>query len=195
MASPLQIVFRAGAGGAWRIERIAPVIGESLAPAGHLAVTEGAGDTDSGTVWSLRGTTSNTRYATRDEVRTLASRQEGLGRPAASRAALIPIRKSEAWWALAQDERRAIFEEQSRHIRIGLDTLPGVARRLHHSRELGEAFDFLTWFEYAPEHAEAFETMVARLRDTPEWRYVDREVDIRLIRADDAPAASQGAPG
>src|SRR5215471_12400037 len=60
--------------------------------------------------------------------------------------------------------------------------LPAVARRLHHSRELGEPFDFLTWFEYAPEHADAFEEMVRRLRSTAEWRYVEREVDIRASR-------------
>ena len=60
-----------------------------------------------------------------------------------------------------------------------LKYLPAVARRLHHSRELGEPFDFLTWFEYAPEHADAFEEMVRRLRSTAEWRYVEREVDIR----------------
>ncbi|MCP5809994.1 chlorite dismutase family protein, partial [Klebsiella pneumoniae] len=90
---------------------------------------------------------------------------------AATRAALIPIRKTQAWWDLAQDERRAIFEERSRHIGIGLDYLPAVARRLHHARELGEPFDFLTWFEYAPEHAGAFEDMVDKLRRTEEWRY------------------------
>jgi len=78
----------------------------------------------------------------------------------ATRAALIPIRKSEAWWALAQDERRAIFEEQSKHIAIGMEYLPPVARRLHHCRELGEAFDFLTWFEYAPEHAKSISDSV-----------------------------------
>ena len=104
-------------------------------------------------------------------------------RPQATRAALIPIRKANAWWDLAQDEHRAIFEEQSRHIGIGMEYLPGVARRLHHSRELGEPFDFLTWFEYAPEHVGAFEELVQRLRKTEEWRYVDREIDIRLTRA------------
>ncbi|MFC7539824.1 chlorite dismutase family protein [Siccirubricoccus deserti] len=106
----------------------------------------------------------------------------GLLRPQATRAALIPIRKTEAWWALAQDERRAILEEQSRHIGIGMEYLPAVARRLYHSRELGEPFDFLTWFEYAPEHAADFEELVRRLRQTAEWAYVDREVDIRLSR-------------
>ena len=57
-----------------------------------------------------------------------------------------------------------------------------LARRLYHSRDLNEPFDFLTWFEYVPEHADAFEAMVGRLRSTPEWRYVEREVDVRLSR-------------
>jgi chlorite dismutase len=112
----------------------------------------------------------------------LAAKQQGLARPRATRAALIPIRKSAQWWDLTQDERRAVFEEQSRHIGIGLDYLPEIARRLHHCRELAEPFDFLTWFEYAPEDADRFEELVARLRATPEWRYVEREVDIRLSR-------------
>ena len=92
------------------------------------------------------------------------------------------MRQTHLWWELSQDERRAIFEERSRHLRIGLDYLPAVARRLHHSRELGEPFDFLTWFEYAPQDAQAFEELVARLRRTEEWSYVEREVDIRLSR-------------
>lgn len=66
-----------------------------------------------------------------------------------------------------------------------MDYLPAVSRRLHHSREIGEPFDFLTWFEYAPEHASLFEEMVDRLRATEEWSYVDREVDIRLSRSSD----------
>jgi len=40
----------------------------------------------------------------------------------------------------------------------------------------------LTWFEYAPEDAEGFEVLVAILRRTEEWRYVEREVDVRLDR-------------
>ena len=95
---------------------------------------------------------------------------------------MIPIRKSEAWWDLAQDERRAVFEETSHHTLIGLDYLPAVARQLYHCRDIGEPFDFLTWFEYAPEHSASFEALVLRLRTTAEWRYVEREVDIRLAR-------------
>ena len=66
---------------------------------------------------------------------------------------------------------------------LGLQYLPAVARQLYHCRDLGEPFDFLTWFEYAPEHAAAFEELVAALRATAEWTYVEREVDIRLERA------------
>jgi hypothetical protein len=58
-----------------------------------------------------------------------------------------------------------------------------AARRLYHARELGEPFDFLTWFEFAPEHRTAFEKLVGMLRSTEEWSFVDREVDIRLSRA------------
>ncbi|MDP9443955.1 MAG: chlorite dismutase, partial [Actinomycetota bacterium] len=72
--------------------------------------------------------------------------------------------------------------ETSHHIEIGLEYLPPVARGLYHGRDLGEPFDFLTWFEYAPQHASAFEELVARLRQTREWEFVEREVDIRLNR-------------
>ena len=183
MSRPLNVVFKAGPAGPWRIDRIDAVIGELLPWAAYLEVLEGrpAPQADSA-VWTLRGVTSNTRYTNREEVNRLSARQESLGRSHAVRAALIPIKKSEAWWALAQDERRAVFELQSRHIRIGLEYLPAVSRRLHHCRELAEPFDFLTWFEYAPEYSDAFEVMVRRLRNTAEWRYVDREVDIRLSR-------------
>jgi hypothetical protein len=60
--------------------------------------------------------------------------------------------------------------------------LPRIARRLYHARELGEAFDFLTWFEFAPEHAEAFDELVEILRSRAEWGYVEREVEVRLSR-------------
>lgn len=97
---------------------------------------------------------------------------------------MIAIRKTEAWWALAQDERRRIFEERSHHIRTGLAYLPAIARRLHHCRDLGseEPFDFLTWFEFAPRDAAAFDALVAALRGSEEWSYVEREVDLRLDR-------------
>ena len=54
--------------------------------------------------WSLRGITRYDRYVERAEKQALVSVQEGLGRPLATFAALIPIRKSATWWALTQDE-------------------------------------------------------------------------------------------
>lgn len=175
-------MFAGGQSGHWRVEGIAAVIGPSLPTVSRLDIRDGASIADPGAAWTLRGVTSNARYTRRSEQQALASRQAGLGRRESTRAALIPIMKSQAWWALAQDERRELLEGTSRHITIGLEYLPAIARRLHHGRDLGEVFDFLTWFEYAPEHASAFEDLVSRLRATPEWEYVEREVDIRLAR-------------
>ena len=181
---PLAVSFVAGEHGVWAIERIDAVRGEGLEPAARLGVIEGAlVEPHPSFAWVLHGHTSNLRYANRAEVNELDRRQPGLSRPEATSAALIPMRKSAAWWALAQDERRAILEEQSHHIAIGMEYLPAIARRLHHSRELGQPFDFLTWFEFAPGDTDAFDDMLARLRQTPEWSYVEREVDIRLYRA------------
>jgi hypothetical protein len=83
----------------------------------------------------------------------------------------------------AQDERRAIFEEESHHT-VGMEYLPGVARRLLHCRDIGEPFDFLTWFEFAPEHTQAFDELLVRMRSSKEWDYVEREVEVRLERRD-----------
>ena len=172
--------FVAGDTGQWQIERVHPVIGESLCPAGYLDVQAGyVGALPSGASWLLRGVVSNARYTTRDEQEQLAAVQPTLGRPEARCAALIPISKNAAWWELSQDQRRGIME-RGMHLVTGLRYLPAIARRLHHGRDLGEPFDFLTWFEYAPEHSSAFEELVSALRDTEEWGYVSREVDVRL---------------
>jgi chlorite dismutase len=163
--------------------QMSDVRGPGLVP--RLQVVNGAADAPQGSVaWVLQGLTSNVRYATRDEVDALKARQPVLDRPQATCAALIPIKKSAQWWELAQDERRAIFEQSSRHTAIGLEYLPAVARRLHHCRDIGEPFDFLTWFEYAPSDTGAFDELVERLRTSPEWEYVEREVDIRVQRVD-----------
>lgn len=183
MASTILATFVGSLSGAWRIERCAPVVGEPLPPASHLTIQHVAGDLPSAPAFVLRGSTGHVRYVDKAEKATLAKVTPPLGRAECSRAALIPIRKTDAWWELAQDERRLLIEERSRHISLGLKYLPAIARRLYHARELGEAFDFLTWFEYAPEHANLFEELVAALRESEEWRYVEREVDLRLERA------------
>ncbi len=172
------------ASGPWRVRSIDAVRGATLPAAAALDVRAGSGAPDDA-LWSLHGMSSNARYLTREEKTRLLEAQEELGRAGATHAALIPIRKSAAWWALTQDERRAIVETQLQHIRIGLRYLPAVARRLLHCRDLSETapFHFLTWFEFAPDDEPAFDALLVQLRASPEWRYVEREVDIRLTRA------------
>jgi chlorite dismutase len=176
--------FIAGNTGPWRVMRQSVVSGAALASCAALDVQSGLlAELPAGAQWLLRGVQSNERYVTRAEKTALVAQQPAIGRSQATCAAFIPLRKSAAWWSLMQDERRAIVEERSKHIALGLGYLPAVARRLHHSRDLGEPFDFLTWFEYAPAHAEKFEELVGRLRETEEWNYVEAEIDLRLERA------------
>jgi chlorite dismutase len=179
----LQVNFVGNRDGDWAVTDIHTLCGEPLAPVAGISRFVGSEPALPSDGWMLRSFTSNLRYTTGDEVRQLAERQEGLGRPTSRHGALIPIRKSPAWWALPQDERRAIYEERSRHTSIGMDYLPRIARKLHHCRDLGEPFDFLTWFEFAPEDSAAFDELVGRLRETEEWDYIDREIDIRLVHA------------
>lgn len=174
--------FCFGETGEWSVASVATVAGGGIELlAGAMAVRPGAPAEGESVI--LRGVQSNIRYSTTPERAELLARQEGLGRPQAICAALIPISKNDDWWKLAQDERRAIFEEQSKHHSIGREYLPQISRRLYHSRDLGEPFDFLTWFEYAPGHEAMFEDLLGHLRASREWAYVSREVDIRLTRA------------
>lgn len=182
--------FIGGTDGPWIVQSLDTVAGAGLERPERLLILReefpASGDLPAlppGVRWRFRGTVSNLRYTQAEEKADLARSQPALGRPEAVRAALILIRKTEAWWDLPQDERRRIFEESSAHIRIGLRYLPAVARRLHHSRDLGEPFDFLTWFEFAPSDGGAFEDLLGELRRTPEWAFVEREVDLRLERA------------
>jgi Chlorite dismutase len=182
------MTFRGGQSGGWQITSLLPVKGESLAPVRSLSIVSSAAIAlpllPSQTSWRLAGAASHLRYVERAEKAQLTEAQPGLGRAGATCAALIPIKKSSAWWELTQEERREIFENKSRHIAGSLKYLPAIARQLYHCRDLGEPFDFLTWFEYAPEHAADFEELVTTLRTTEEWTYVEREVDVRLVRED-----------
>jgi chlorite dismutase len=179
-------VFRGGQSGAWRVTRFAPVKGAALARTPALSTVYSASIAlpilPSLTSWRLAGVTSHVRYTERAEKDQLVAAQAPLGRPQAICAALIPIKKSAAWWELTQEERRQIFEDRSHHIAASLKYLPAIARQLYHCRDLGEPFDFLTWFEFEPAHAEMFEELVGMLRATEEWNYVEREVDIRVER-------------
>lgn len=178
---PHLTTFVGGGVGRWAVDRIDAIAGAGLRYVPRLAIIEGAdARLPPNAAWALRGVAGPERYATSAEDDALVARQESLGRPAARRGALIPITKSVQWWQLPHQEQRAIFEESSHHIAIGMQYLPAIARRLHHGRDLGQPFDFLTWFEFAPEHEADFDELVGRLRATEEWSYVVREVDIRV---------------
>lgn len=178
--------FRGGHSGGWRVTSISPVTGEPLPFMPALSVTDSEAVSlplvPSRNAWRLVGVASSLRYTERGEKQQLVVVQAGLGRPEATSAALIPIRKSAAWWDLTQDERRRIFEDKSHHIASSLRFLPAIARQLYHCRDLGEPFDFLTWFEFAPAHGSLFEELVGMLRRTEEWTYVEREVDVRVVK-------------
>ncbi len=132
--------------------------------------------------WQLNGFNSNMRYTNRNERKELDKTPSILNLPENNFAALIPIKKNDEWWQLTQDERRNIFEEQSAHIGFSLKYLDKISRKLYHSRDLGEPFDFLTWFEFKETDESLFNELTDYLRYTPEWNYVISEIDIRLER-------------
>jgi chlorite dismutase len=178
--------FIGGKQGRWRVVDVRGIFGLSLELVERVNVVNGAvAELPLDSSWVLQSFTSNIRYAIRDEVNSLQAVQPVLNRSEAFCAVLIPIKKSDQWWEMPQDERRAIFEEESHHTAVGLEYLPGVARRLLHCRDIGEPFDFLTWFEFAPEHTKAFDELLLRMRASKEWEYVEREVEVRLERDDE----------
>jgi chlorite dismutase len=177
--------FVGGKQGIWKVVGINYILGDGLELVERVnVVNDAVTKLPLDSSWVLQSFTSNVRYAMRDEVSVLRAIQPVLDRSEAISGVLIPIKKSAKWWDMAQDQRRAIFEEESHHTAVGLEYLPGVARRLMHCRDLGEPFDFLTWFEFAPEHTKDFNELLVRMRATKEWEYVEREVEVRLERDD-----------
>ena len=175
--------FIGGDNGGWEVIKMSTLKGDPIEEVSHLKRISSSIIKPKEGIWTLKGIVSNLRYTEKAEKEKLVAIQEDLGRPIATLAAFIPIRKSEEWWNLAQDERRKIMEESSKHTQIGMRYLPTIARKLFHSRDIGEPFYFLTWFEFAPADSNAFEELLYTLRSTEEWTYVEREIDIRLNKA------------
>jgi hypothetical protein len=150
MPAPVLVSFIGGDEGEWRVTEVRTVKGEPLPVTSSVNVVESsprepAPMNPGPEGWVLRGVVSNLRYTTREEVKSMAEAgNPPLARPRATRAAMIPITKSDEWWAMTQEERCALIAE-SQHITVGKEYLPAVSRRLHHGRDLGEPFDFVTW--------------------------------------------------
>ena len=142
--------FRGGQSGAWRVMRLAAVRGAGCRRRRRCRSSTRRSRCRScprRPLAARRRRQPCALYRARREG--TAHRRPGRARPPeATCAALIPIRKSAAWWELTQEERRQIFEDKSHHIAGSLKYLPAIARQLYHCRDLGEPFDFLTWFEY-----------------------------------------------
>ncbi len=171
--------FRGGDHGPWQVVAHHCLSGPAIPRFARLRIGPAMAEA-AGTVWQARGFNSNLRYTTAHERGELLSSVAPAGRHSRC-AVLIPMSKSPAWWAMAQDERLAIYA-RGRHMRIGMTVLPAVARSLYHGRDLGEAFDFLTWFEFDAEAEPAFDAMLGQLRASVEWDYVCAESELRLRR-------------
>jgi hypothetical protein len=184
-ANPRATTFVGGRAGNLVVVSQTTISGQPIARVEAVDMRAGiVADLPADAAWVLHGVGTNDRYTTRAEKTELTSKQVPIGRPEATSAALILLRKRAEWWALTQDERRGILEEDSHHIAIGMRYLPAVARRLLHCRDLDyEApFDFIGFLDFAPEHGTAFDEMLDQLRATKEWSFMDREIDIRLTK-------------
>jgi hypothetical protein len=88
--------------GGWQVTSLAPVKGDALAPVPFLSIVRATAVTlpliSSHASWRLAGVASHMRCVERGERAVLGAVQTGRGRLEASRAALIPIRRSSARW-------------------------------------------------------------------------------------------------
>ena len=185
-SNPRATTFVGGETGAWTVVSQRTHSGAPIAPVARVEMVAGIPlHLARETAWALWGVATNDRYTTRTEKTDLIHKQAPIGRPEATCAALIPLSKNAAWWALTQDERREVLEEDSHHIAIGMRYLPAIARRLLHCRDLGTdaPFDFLGFLDYGPADAAAFDDMLGLLRATSEWSFINREIDIRLVKS------------
>lgn len=166
-SEPLPVAFVAGFDGRWMVEGISAPVGDPLPPAARLAVVEGADAEVADGRWVLRGVVSGQGEDARTD-------QLPLGRPEARCAVLLAVRMTPDWWERAEEDRRAL----SATIEHG----PAISRRIHRALDRKEPFDVLTWFEFPPnQHAEVND-MLTGLRGSQEWPFVERAVQIHLIR-------------
>ncbi len=185
VGQPAEVVLNyiGGSTGSWRVNNVTTLSGAPLKLATHVEIVKGnTCRAPLGSSWVLRGVVRNTRFVTREERPALELRCLKMGPVESTCAALIPIRKSAAWWNLEHDQRQEIIEARSRQLGRGMRFLPAIARRILYGRDLGEPFDMVTWFEYSSRDQSIFDDLAGALRSSIEWQYIEREVDIRLVK-------------
>jgi chlorite dismutase len=155
-----------------------------VAPGWHMTRIEGRVPVPTaGAAHALFATTQHLGYTSAQQQAHLAR----ISHPGPGKVVvMIPLTKSEAWWALPQDQRQQHFAAARGHTAIGTTYADRIFRRLYHARYLPDSdWDFVTYFELHPDHVPDFRRLLAELRDpvrNPEWAYVEREVEIWMHR-------------
>ncbi len=90
--------------GQLEVVRINAITGEALPLTPRLSVVNGDSPEGRAGDYCLRGVVSNERYLNHTEKVQLGKVQQLLGRETAQVGALIPIKKTDAWWSPPQDE-------------------------------------------------------------------------------------------
>lgn len=169
----------------YRVQTVTPVAGAPIAgvePGQRWSRLERNG----APLWQDAPFVGSTQHLVYTDAATRTELTQLSRGPSGPVAVLIPIRKSAAWWALAQDERQAHFKpgRHPGHTALGRGFAARIYRRLYHARYLpGSAWDFLTYFEFPEAERDTFRELLALLRDplqNPEWAFVEREQEIWL---------------
>jgi hypothetical protein len=99
----------------------------------------------------------------------------------------LPQSKTREWWAMDWMRRESFFLPRyadngtivaEGHTLACADGIPCLVRRLYHNAAgygLDTGYDFVGYFEFAAQHAQVFDSVMARLRNhaqNPEWNYV-----------------------
>ena len=172
-----------GTTGPWTITNVDTAIGSPLKPASKVTVSVGELKTQPiHSSWILRGFANSTRFITRDEVAARVPNSDSRDDSESLCAALILIRRSKEWWNLENDERAEIQNERENRIRPRMPFFTMVAKRLHLHRDKNEAFDFLAWIECYSDDVAVLDEIASTIRGSHEPNYVDRQIDIRLVR-------------
>jgi hypothetical protein len=200
--SPARPADGAEAADHYRVDAVVAVRGDGIAAIAsgwHMTRTarpDDGIDVNVDGAFSLTGTTQQLLYTDGAQQAELARvSHTGAGNGPGTVAVLIPITKSEAWWALPLEARAAPFRVDASaakpttvpgHTAIGAGYANRIFRRLYHARYLpGASWDFLTYFEMRREDVPAFRELLGKLRDpalNPEWTHVAREVEIWTTR-------------
>jgi chlorite dismutase len=133
------------------------------------------------------GVTQELKYTNTETLKRLKAaapkRDDGKSQP---NAVVLPLSKTNAWWALPLDKRENYFnrrpkifgKKQLGHNAIGFMHISKIFRKLYHSRFIDSQQDFVTYFEFSNNNSEAYKKLLNGLRDetiNPEWKYVQEK--------------------